>query len=58
MRMTEVIRRAILLKFFAAEVNSSYFDKYLIVNVESLHEDRCQDQVIVTEIGSCCSNSK
>lgn len=53
--MVEVFRRAILLKFFAAGVNSSYFYKYPIGNVERLHEDRFQDQVTVAEIGSCCS---
>lgn len=56
--MIEVFRRAILLKFFAAEVNSSYFYKYLIGNVESLPEGRFQDQVTATEIGSCCSSNK
>lgn len=45
-------------KFFAAEVNSSYLDKYLIGNFASLCEDRFQDQVIVIEIGLCCSSTK
>lgn len=54
--MIEVFRRAILLKFLAAEVNSSYFYKYLIDDFDSL-QDRFQDQIIVIEIGLCHSSS-